>query len=705
MEIRFVVATLILTLANTAQAQKTAMEPPKVEARSEKLTAHGETREDEYYWLRERENAQVIAYLEAENDYLKAQLASTDKLQAQLAEETKARIKQTDESVPYPDNGFSYFRRTVDGLQYPIYCRTPLEKEEAVEQVLLDVNEIAAGKSYCSVNGLEVSEDTKLLAYAVDTVGRRKYTLKIRDLESGKTLSDEIADVTGNHVWANDNKTLFYVRQDPTTLRWYQIYRHVLGDDPAHDKLVFEEKDEEFSCYISKSRSRKFLLIYSEQTLSSETRYLDANNPDATPIVFQAREADHEYSVDHLNDQFYVRTNWDAANFRLMQCGEQTTGKSHWKVVEPHHDDVFLNDFDLFDNYLALEQRHHGLIRIRLRDWSTGAEHDLDFGEACYQAGTEATPVHATDWLRYSFSSMITPNSTFEYNMRTKEKKLLKQTEVLGGYDSSDYKTERLWVEARDGAKVPVSIVYRQDTPLDGTAPCLQYAYGSYGNSMEASFRSSRLNLLDRGFVYAIAHIRGGQEMGRHWYEEGKLLKKKNTFTDFIDVGRALIAKKYADPKRLYGRGGSAGGLLMGAVANMAPELYHGLIADVPFVDVVTTMLDDTIPLTTSEYDEWGNPNDPEYYAYMLSYSPYDNVREMDYPNLLVTSGLHDSQVQYWEPTKWVARLRAKKTDDNLLLLKTNMSAGHGGASGRYEQYKEIALRDAFLLFLAGISR
>ncbi len=604
--------------------------------------------------------------------------------------------------MPYPDRGFSYYRRTEDGLQYPIFCRKKLGDAGAAEQIMLDVNQLAEGHEYCSARGLQVSEDSRLLAYGVDTVGRRKYSLKFRNLDTGAELDDEILDVSGNHVWANDNKTLFYVRQDPETLRWNRVYRHILGTDPASDALIFEEQDEEFSCYVGKSRSRKYILVHSEQTLSSETQYLDADEPESDLRMFHSREDNHEYSIDHLGDHFYIRTNLDAKNFRLMRCSAENTDRSAWEEIIPHADDIFLSDFELFNDYLVIEQRQHGLVRIRIRDWNSDADHDLDFGEPCYLASTNVTPEEDSDWLRFTYSSMVTPNSTFDYNMRTREKKLLKQQEILGGFDKDNYKTERLWAVARDGAKIPVSVVYRTDTPIDGTAPCLQYAYGSYGSSMEATFNASRLNLLDRGFIYAIAHIRGGQELGRDWYENGKLLKKKNTFTDFIDVSRHLINAKYTDPNRLYARGGSAGGLLIGAIVNMAPELYDGVIADVPFVDVVTTMLDDSIPLTTSEYDEWGNPNEPMYYEYMLSYSPYDNLKPVGYPNMLVTTGLHDSQVQYWEPAKWVARLRDVKTDDNLLLLKTNMTAGHGGASGRYQRYKEIALRHAFLLFLAG---
>lgn len=687
----------------TSPAQIVAVQPPQAEKRPQELKTHGDLRVDEYFWLRNREDADVLAYLTAENDYLATMLAPIDNLQAKLAEETRARIKQSDESVPYPERGYAYYNRTLDGLQYPIYCRRKLGDASATEEVMLDVNQLAEGHEFCQVAGLDVSADSQRLAYAIDTVGRRKYTLFIKNLTTGNLEADVIQDITGNFVWAEDNQTIFYVRQDPQTLRSYQVFRHTLGTDAEEDVLVFQEDDEQFNCSVSKSRSRKYIFIESDQTLSTETRYVDALAPHSKPIVFQPRESDHEYAVDHLGDDFYIRTNWNAPNFRLMRCSQAETRKSHWESIVDHDADVFLAGFELFENYLVLEQRHNGLVRLRIRHWSTGNEHDLDFGEPCYWATSSATPDPNTDWLRFDFSSLVTPDSTFDYNMKTREKKLLKQEEVLGGFQSSDYRSERIWAVARDGVKIPVSLFYHKHTPIDGTAPCVQYGYGSYGSSMPATFQSSRLNLVDRGFVYAIAHIRGGQEMGRWWYENGKLLKKMNTFTDFIDVGRHLVANKYADPQRLYARGGSAGGLLMGAVVNLAPELYHGIIADVPFVDVVTTMLDDSIPLTTSEYDEWGNPNQKEYYDYMLSYSPYDNVRAVDYPPMLVTTGLHDSQVQYWEPAKWVARLRDRKSDDNLLVMKTNMSAGHGGASGRYDRYQEIALRDAFLLYLAGI--
>ncbi|MEM7457374.1 MAG: S9 family peptidase [Planctomycetota bacterium] len=683
------------------ESHAAAQQPPECEKRPERLEAHGQVRIDDYYWLRERENPDVIAYLNAENDYMTAVMSETEALQEKLAAETRARIVQEDTSVPVTERGFDYYRRTEEGSQYPIYCRRKTGSDEEV--VILDVNELAEGHDFCSVSGMDVSTNSSMLAYAVDTVGRRKYTLRIKSLETGETLADSIPDVTGNLVWAEDNETLFYTRQDPQTLRWFQIFRHRLGTDSSEDVLVYEEADEEFSVRLGKTRSRDFIIINCNQTLSSETLLIDAATPESEARIFQPREDDHEYSIDHLDGAFYIRTNWEASNFRLMRTGEDNTTKESWQDVVPHSEEIYFDSFELFNNWLVIEQRENGLAQIRYRRNDGTEFENLDFGEPCYSAGLAATMESDSDSLRYRFSSLATPPGTFEFDMNSGESTLLKQETILGGFDRGNYQTERIWARASDGTAVPVSLVYHKDTPLDGTAPCLLYAYGSYGISMSASFNASRFNLIDRGFIFAIAHIRGGQEMGRHWYEDGKLLNKKNTFTDFIAVGRDLVAREYADPDRLYARGGSAGGLLMGAVANMAPELFNGIIADVPFVDVVTTMLDDTIPLTTSEYDEWGNPNDQQYYDYMLSYSPYDQVEAKAYPNILVTTGLHDSQVQYWEPAKWVARLREMKTDENLLLLKTNMSAGHGGASGRFDRYREIAFRHAFLLNLAGI--
>ena len=517
-------------------------------------------------------------------------------------------------------------------------------------------------------------------------------------------LGDVIPEVTGGMAWANDNKTLFYAKQDPATLRSYRIYRHVLGTDVSKDKLVYEETDDTFSCYVWKTKSKKFVFIGSFHTLSSEFRYVPADAPSGEFTVFLPRERDHEYSLDHYQDDFYVRTNYKAKNFRLMKTSVDKTDKRHWRDVIGHRDDVLLESFEIFEDYLVVEERENGLIQLRVRPWSGKKEHYLDFGEPAYLAYISTNPEFKTDMLRFVYTSMTTPRTTYDYNMVTRDKTLLKQDEVLGGFDSKNYKTERLYAKVRDGARVPVSLVYRKGIRKDGDNPLVLYGYGSYGNSLDASFNASRLSLLDRGFVYAIAHIRGGQELGRDWYENGKLLKKKNTFMDFIDCAEYLIDQKFTNSDKLFAMGGSAGGLLIGAVVNMRPELFHGVVTRVPFVDVVTTMLDESIPLTTGEYDEWGNPNQKEYYEYMLSYSPYDNVEAKDYPNLLITTGLHDSQVQYWEPAKWVAKLRAMKTDHNRLLIKTNMDAGHGGASGRYKRYRDTAFQYAFLLDLVGYS-
>jgi len=676
---------------------------PVASRKATKLEKHGHVRLDNFYLMYDREDPKVILYLNSENDYLKKPMKPTEALQKALFEETKARIKQTDTSVATPNRGYDYYSRTEEGKQYSVYCRRKTGTEN--EEIILDVNQLAEGHEFCRVAGLSVSANTKILAYAVDTVGRRKYSIKFKSLENGEMFSDEVANVTGNLVWAEDNKTVFYARQDEQTLRSFQIYKHTLGTDSDSDELVFEEKDEQFSCYVGKSRSRKYIMIFSNQTLSTEVRFTNSTGPFEEFTVLQPREQNHEYSADHFGDHFYIRTNDKATNFRLVKAPESNPGKENWTDVVPHSENDYFEAFELYKDFMAIEIRKDGLVQLLYRankDGEQGEWDPVEFNDPAYVAGISATPETDTKWLRYGYTSMTTPYSTYERNIETGEVRLLKQTEVLGGFDAKNYRSERQWVTAHDGVKVPISIVYHKDTPRDGTAPCLLYGYGSYGSSMDPSFNSTRLNLLDRGFVYVIGHIRGGQELGRKWYEDGKLFKKKNTFTDFVDIGKYLIANKYSDPKRLYSRGGSAGGLLIGAAINIAPDLFHGVIADVPFVDVVTTMLDTSIPLTTSEFDEWGNPAEKPYYDYMLSYSPYDNVQTVDYPNILVTTGLHDSQVQYWEPAKWVAKLRYMKTDDNLLLMKINMSAGHGGASGRYDRYKELAMRHAFLLMLSG---
>lgn len=666
------------------------------------LEAHGDARTDNYYWLRDRENPEVIAYLEDENAYTEAVTAHTKALQESLFEEIKGRIKEDDASVPYLQDGYWYYTRYEEGLSYPIYCRK-MESLDAAEEILLDVNSLAEGFEYFAVAGRQVSTNNKILAFAEDNQGRRIYTLRFKNLDTGEFFEDEISGVTGNLAWANDNKTLFYTKQDPVTLRWDKIYRHELGTDPADDVLVYEEKEDTFYTHVFKTRSKGYLIIGSTQTLSSEYRFLDAGNPTGTFQVIAPRERGLEYRVDHFGDHFYIRTNLDARNFRLMRTPVQRTTRENWTEVIAHREDVLLEDFDVFKDFLVVSERKNGLIELRIRPWNEEDEHYIDFGEPAYLVYTSNNPEFDSRVLRYAYTSLTTPNSTYDYDMVSREKTLMKQTEVLGDFNAANYVTERIYAPARDGARVPVSVVYRKDTEINGSAPLLLYGYGSYGASMDATFSSARLSLLDRGFVYAIAHIRGGEELGRGWYENGKLLNKKNTFTDFIDVAEHLVDEQYADPNRVFAQGGSAGGLLMGAVINMRPDLWKGIVAQVPWVDVVTTMLDDTIPLTTNEYDEWGNPNDREYYDYMLSYSPYDNVEAKEYPNMLVTAGLHDSQVQYWEPAKWVAKLRATKTDQNQLLLKTNMDAGHGGASGRYKRYEEIAFSYAFLLDLAGV--
>jgi oligopeptidase B len=679
-------------------------EPPIAEIIPKEMTIHGDTRVDNYYWLNQRENPKVIEYLEAENAYNDAVMKHTEPLQEKLFNEIISRIKQTDITVPYKDSGYYYYTRYEEGAEYSIYCRKK-GSLEAEEEILLNVNEMAEGYDYYSVAGRSVSSNNMLIAFGVDTVSRRKYTIYFKDLATGELLPDKIPVTSGRATWANDNKTVFYAVKDETTLRSYKIMRHVLGTDVSEDKEIYEEKDVTFDTYVSKTKSKKFLIIASSQTMSDEYRFLDANNPMGQFKIIQPRERGLEYSVDHYKEKFYIRTNYKAKNFRLMETSIDKTTKENWKVVIPHRDDVMLGGFEIFKDFLVVSERIKGLPNIRIIKWEDRSEHYLDFGEETYSTGLSSNPEFDTDLLRYRYTSFTTPSSVFDYNMNTREKELLKQQEVLGDFDPKNYHAERHYATARDGTKVPISLVYRKGVEKNGDNPLLLYGYGSYGNTMNASFSSVRLSLLDRGFVFAMAHIRGGSEMGRYWYEEGKLLNKKNTFTDFIDCGEYLIAEKFTNPDKLFAMGGSAGGLLMGAVLNMRPDLFKGVIAAVPWVDVITTMLDESIPLTTSEFDEWGNPKNEEYYWYMLSYSPYDRVEAKDYPAMLVTTGLQDSQVQYFEPAKWVAKLRALKTDDNILLLHTNMGAGHGGVSGRLRRYKETAMEYAFMLDLIGINK
>ncbi|WP_349314555.1 S9 family peptidase [Chitinophaga sp. MM2321] len=671
--------------------------PPVAEKIAKELTIHGDTRIDNYYWMNNREDPKVLAWLTAENTYLDTVMAPEKELREKLFGEMKDRIKETDMSVPYLKNGFYYYTRFEKGKEYPVYCRKK-GSLEADEQIMLNVNELAAGHPYCHVGGISVSPDTKLLAYGLDTVSRRRYTIHIKNLETGEMLPDEIRETTAGSTWANDNKTLFYSRKDTVTLRADRIMRHTLG--ATADKEVYHETDETFAVSVRKTKSGKYIVISSGSTLSSESRILDADKPDGTFRVFQPREKDMLYDIDHREDKFYIVTNWDALNFRLMETPLERTSRQNWQELIPNRSDVLLENLEVFKNFLVLGERKNGLTQIRVINNQKKQDEYLSFAEPAYTAYIGNNPEMDSKELRFNYTSMITPNSVYDYDMETGKRELKRQQEVLGGYDPKNYASERLFATANDSTKIPISIVYKKTFDKNGKSPLLLYGYGSYGNSMDADFDGNLLSLLDRGFAFAIAHVRGGQEMGRQWYEDGKMFKKKNTFTDFIACADYLVQQHYTRKEQLYAMGGSAGGLLMGAVVNMRPELFHGVVAQVPFVDVVTTMLDESIPLTTGEFDEWGNPKHKDSYDYMKSYSPYDNVTAKAYPNLLVTTGLHDSQVQYWEPAKWVAKLREMKTDHNLLLLHTNMEAGHGGASGRFTALKEVALEYAFLLKL-----
>jgi oligopeptidase B len=677
------------------------MKSPQAPKKPQLLEIHGHQRIDEYYWMNDRENPEVIAYLEEENAYLREVMKPTEDFQKVIFDEMKARIKEDDQSVPYFKSGFHWYVRYEKGAEYPIYCRKK-GSMDAPEEVILDVNQLAQGKSYYQVGGTVTAPNQKILAFAVDDMGRRIYTIHFKNLESGEILSESIPEVTGNLIWAADNQTVFYSKQDPETLRSHRIYRHVIGTSPAEDVLIFEEVDEEFSCQVHKSKSEEYLFIHSESTISSEMRFLKASDPKGEFTLLQSRIPHLEYAADHYGDHFWIRTNDQAQNFKLVKSPVSAPQKENWIDVIPHRPEVLLEDFDLFSRYLVTQERSNGLAQIQIKLWE-GSAHSLRFEDETYTAWIGTNPEFDTDILRFGYNSLVTPSSVYDYHMISGQKTLLKQQEVVGGHDPLLYHSERIWANAPDGTSIPVSLVYKKSLfSKNGASPLLLYAYGSYGYSMDAYFSSNRLSLLDRGFVFAIAHIRGGEDLGRHWYEQGKMLNKRNTFTDFISCAEHLIENSYTSAAHLYCMGGSAGGLLVGAVINLRPELFHGAIANVPFVDVVTTMLDESIPLTTGEFQEWGNPKEKEYYDYMLSYSPYDNVEAKDYPHLLVTSGLHDSQVQYWEPTKWVAKLRDLKTDQNLLLLDTNMEAGHGGASGRFNALKELALEYAFLLLLEG---
>lgn len=679
------------------------VQPPVAEVKPFEIIAnHGHVRVDNYYWLNDREDPAVIDYLNAENQYLDTMMGHTKVFQEKLFNEMRSRIKEDDSSVPYKLDDYYYYVRYVEGGEYPIYCRKK-DSLDAPEEIIMDGNELGKDKPYLNFY-TSVSPDHNLAAIIMDTQGRNFYTIMVKDLRTGDILTDRIEDTRGGIAWTNDNKSFYYSIPDKQTLRIYQVKRHLLGNESHQDELVFEEKDQTLDCYVSKTKSKKYIIIGSGRTDASYAMFVDADNP-AKPKLIAPVQDNVQYGVDHAGgDKFYIHTNLNAVNYRLVEAPIANPGQGNWKDVIPHREDIFLEGVDYFKDYMAIQETFEGLAKIRIVKWADGSEYEMKFDEPAYSAGIAYNPAFDTKVLRYSYTSMTTPNSIFDYDMETKEKTLMKEQPVLGDFDKSNYVTERVMVPARDGKRVPVSIVYRKDKfKKDGSMPGWIHAYGSYGYSSEPTFSSTRLSLLDRGFVFALAHVRGGQEMGGEWYEDGKMMNKKNTFTDFVDCSKWLQDNGYVAKDKLFASGGSAGGLLMGAVVNMAPETYRGVIAAVPFVDVVTTMMDESIPLTTFEWLEWGNPNIQEQYEYMLSYSPYDNVEEKDYPNLLVTTGLHDSQVQYWEPAKWVALLRTKKTDQNKLFLYTNMDAGHGGASGRFERLKEIALEYAFVFDILGI--
>ncbi len=692
-----------------SQVKWPAAKAPVAEKKEHIRQIHGDTVMDNYYWMYDYfgkgpDSALVVNYLTRENEYVKTMMAGTENFREKLFMEMRARIKEKDESVPTYKNGYFYYSRTEAGKQYFKYCRKK-GSLSAPEEILLDVDLMAEGHSYYAVSGMTVSDDNKLLAFSADVVSRRQFRIYVKNLETGNLYPDVIENTQGDPVWSADNKTFFYTSKNEKTLLSEDIKRHTLGDDPAKDAVVYHESDNTNYIGVERSKNLKYIFIGSQATLSSEWRLLPAENPMGVFTIFQPRMANVLYSVNALDDKFLIRTNLDAINFKLAECPLTLTDAAHWKDLVPHRTDVLLEGVDEFKDYIAISERKNGLIQLRIRNLKTGKEHYIHFNEPAYMAYVSNNPEYHVKILRYGYTSLTTPSSVYDYDMETQNKTLMKQQEVLGGFQATDYISERLYAKAADGTSIPISLVYKKGFQKNGKAPLLLYAYGSYGISMEASFSSSRLSLLDRGFVYAIAHIRGGQEMGRQWYEDGKMMKKKNSFTDFVDCAKYLIKEQYTSAAHLYAQGGSAGGLLMGAVINIAPQLFNGVVAQVPFVDVVNTMLDESIPLTTNEYDEWGNPHQKEAYEYMKSYSPYENVESKEYPSLLVTTGLHDSQVQYFEPAKWVAKLREMKTGNNILLLHTNMEFGHGGASGRFDYLKDIALIYAFMFHLEGITQ
>ncbi len=678
---------------------------PRAKKIEKKLEAHGDIRIDNYFWMNNRDNPEVIDYLNEENDYFDKKMKHTEAFQKTLFEELKARIKEDDTSVPYKYNGYWYITKFIKGKDYPIYTRKK-ESLEAKEELLIDSNVLAKGHSYFKLTGLNISPDNNLLSFGIDTVSRRKYTIQIKNLRTGELYPEKIETTTGGSTWANDNKTLFYTKKNDETLRSDKIFRHKLGTEVSSDVMVFHETNETFYSYVYKTKSNKFLIIGSNSTLSDEFRILNADTPDGDFQIFTNREKDLEHDIYHYKDQFYIMTNADGAiNFKLMKTSIDNTSKENWVEVFPHRNDVLIQDVEIFKDYLVVSERINGLNKIKVIPWDTSiASYYLPFKSETYTAFPTTNLEFDSVILRYGYTSLETPPSVIDFNMDNRSQEVKKVSEVPDGkFNSNDYSSERIWANTGDGKKIPISLIYKKGMVKDGTNPLLLYAYGSYGSTVDPSFRRNYFSLIDRGFIFAIAHVRGSQYLGRNWYDDGKLFNKMNSFTDFLDCSKFLIKEKYTSPEHHYALGGSAGGLLMGVIVNLAPELYNGVIAAVPFVDVVTTMFDDSIPLTTFEYDEWGNPNNKEYYKYILSYSPYDHVEAKKYPNLMVTTGLHDSQVQYWEPTKWVAKLRALKKDTNILVLRINMKTGHGGASGRFEPLKEDAEEFAFLLDLEGI--
>ncbi len=683
---------------------------PKAKIIEKKLEIHNDLRLDNYYWLNQRDNPEVINYLNQENDYTNAVLKSTKKLQKKIFSEMKSRIKEDDSSVPYFLNDYWYVTRYETGKEYPIYTRKYMDLNSE-EEIMIDVNELAKEYNYYNVSGISVSPDNKKIAFGVDTLSRRIYTIKVKNLRTGDMYSDEINGVNPYTTWAADSQTMFYSGKDEQTLRSDKIFRHRLGEEQEDDILVYEEADETFSTFVYPSKSREYIMIGSSSTMSNEYRFLSSKTPLEPFKVIQKRVRGLEYSPSHFGNMFYISTNIDnSKNFKLVKAPISSPDKSNWEDVIPHRENVLIEDVDFFSKFMVIAERSNGLLQIRIKSWDSKQDYYLEFKNQfdskneTYSANIGYNPNYQTDFLRYTYTSLTIPYSVIDYNIITNEEEVKKQQQVIGGnFKSENYTSERIFATGHDGKKIPISLVKHIDTELTPNTPILQYGYGSYGSTRNPSFSSIRLSLLDRGFVYAIAHIRGGEYLGRQWYEDGRMLNKKNTFKDFISCSKYLIENQYTSSKHLYAEGGSAGGLLMGAVMNMAPELYNGVISAVPFVDVITTMLDETIPLTTGEYDEWGNPNNKEYYNYMKSYSPYDNVRETEYPNTLVTTGFHDSQVQYWEPAKWVAKLRVYNEGDNIILLHTNMDSGHSGSSGRFEPLKEIAMEYAFLFMLEGI--